>query len=397
MIAFALLYLLEGSIRKYIIASTLTLLPKYVYLFYFFAKNAANVRHFALAVWLLPLLFLVPSSIEALPFAIYDFLTIALVPCLIIAIVYARPDILYKKKLIKICFWGGIANSSLIILQFFAGPRHFLSQTVDQQFTQHTYVGTLFQKAPGIAASSSAYITVAGLIATIWLLNTSGFPRSLLRLSISLACLSVMSNLTSRSYAFGVLLFFAIHYTFVFFLTNRKLAALWPIIASASLMPVYNLLNSSIEGFDSANRSVNDFGSVWDRIPSFIPLEQASFELPLLGGLGLGSTVNNNPFVEISFLPQCQSFFSEYEFTRYVCSFGWFGYIVVFTRWAVCILLARKLFFHIGKKHALSSASLSYLIVILFWGAPLKINDVSSGLLLIAIASLSASSYHKDG
>jgi hypothetical protein len=113
--------------------------------------------------------------------------------------------------------------------------------------------------------------------------------------------------------------------------------------------------------------------------------------LPLLGGLGLGATVNNNPYTFAELLPpQCAGLFIEWEYTRLVCAFGWYGYLIVFTRiFAACLMLSRTLVRGIKSGNLLfeSSGYIYVSIFAIFFGAQFKTNDIAAGLLLIVAAA----------
>jgi hypothetical protein len=152
---------------------------------------------------------------------------------------------------------------------------------------------------------------------------------------------------------------------------------------------VYRFLAGNAESDYSSINRLNDFEELFGRIPQLLALKQIDLDLPFLGGLGLGSTINNNPYFNPGLLPQCISYFSEYEFTRYVCAFGLFGYLVILSRVLIAFLVLRLALTSLRYFNVLRASGLAYIALQLFLSASLKINDVSAGLLLIGIASMS--------
>ena len=382
MILFILLYLLEGTIRKYIIASTALILIKYIPIAALFLRKTSFSLPYILVLIFLPVWLTIPS-LGTIQFAIYDFFVIAIVPTSVYLITRLQFNPVKKIRILNLCFYGGLANSLMITAQFFVGPSHILSQTVDRAFSQHTY-GPLFQKAPGIAASSSAYITIAGVIAALSLYKYQKSKRWLLHLNIFLSFLGLILNLASRSYSLGILFFYVVYFILWSF-RSGKLGMLWRTITLALPISYIYSLFSGDAGFVNANR-LNDLQSVTSRIPQFFALEQLRFPLPLLGGLGLGSTVNgasSNP----DLLSQCRLYFHEYEFTRYICSFGMYGYALILSRLVLSFIFLKPFLKLYHSNFLVRASGIAYIAFQFALSAPFKINDVSAGLLLVALAS----------
>lgn len=394
MVLFILFYLVEATFRKYLVPSPIVILVKYAPLYWFLLRSVPRK-----AVYYVYILFGIPliatiASVTNIPFAIFDFNSTILIPliCFLVipAITLSRPASL---RILYLCIVGGGFNSLLIVIQAIAGPAHWISQTVDQNFSQHVFGwGGVLQKAPGIASQSTPFINVAGLLA-IACLSRRGFLNSTTeKLLITLFIFSAIFNLQSRFYAFGLLMFLLVKYLYALCIRQKRIRTILTICAMLGLIVIaYFFISSYFPLLIDNNRTTNDVDSVVRRFSSFFPYEQSYLSLPLLGGLGLGATVNNNPYTFLELLPpQCVGIFIEWEFTRLVCAFGWYGYVIVFTRlFAAFAMLIRALFRGVKSANLfLESSGYIYVsIFVIFLGAQFKTNDIAAGLLLIATAA----------
>jgi hypothetical protein len=397
---FVLLYLLEGTFRKYVFASSSIILlkyfPLYISLYIHFFKNSTYFSYLLLGLPLWATL----ADPSQLPYAIYDFNATIIVPLVCLLVI---PSITISTGvatgIIHLALWGGGANSGLIIVQALLGPTHWISQTVDQQFTQHVFSG-LLQKAPGIAASSSPFITVAGLLALLALSLQGRVNRKFSLCYKSLVIFSVLFNLSSRFYSLGVFLYFIVEYALPLFSAKSSQRKAFLLILFAILVYfLYSIFLANFSDFFEFNRTFDDFGSAWGRLYSFFPVEQLFYSLPFIGGWGLGSTINNNPMypmiiLDTSSVPnQCLGFFREWEFTRLVCAFGFYAYLLIAARVAAALLLARRSFLSLLKTASAlpEPLALFYVAINSLLAAQFKTNDIASGLLLISIVGRASS------
>jgi hypothetical protein len=388
--------------RKFIYPSPLVILAKYIVLFpvFFFAFNkASRLASIMLLAITLPLLATI-HSFPFIPYAIYDLIAIFYLPVLIFSIVLCRNP--FEKasatKILSVIALIGIINSLLVIVQSLLGPQHWLSQTVDQSFTLHTW-GAAF-KAPGLAGTSSPYMSIAGLI-SLDILSKNLTSKKSKRLNASMQFLIILSslfNLTSRTYSFGLLSYLV---PFVLLPLFSRGLIKQRIILLLLLPLAYFVLQSNADEWGlpifQANRSVDDFASAADRLiglPILLPFTISPSDIPFIGGLGLGYTVNNNPLVDPSSVtPFCSSLGlgTEGEYERLICSFGFFGSLHILSRLFIALVALRRFVFHIQDNHPYSISS-GWLVValVLANGIQLKANDPAAGFLLILIA-LSAS------
>ena len=393
MLLFVLLYGIEATLRKYIIATPLLIGLKYIPLFWSIRRRYLGLAFFVLSTCSLLLLTTASSSLTGV---LYDLLGLILVP-FVLYLLASRSELVVGQSvpIVKASALLGSLNALLIIWQFFAGPNHFISQTVDQSFSQHVYgVGGLFQKAPGIAAVSSPFISVAGLIALEKLRkpNINKLKKYSFILLQSIIGVSPFFNLPSRTYFLGVYLFFAFR-LLAFLFSRRSLLArlklLSPLIAGlltiAATVSIF-YWNEAIELF-SADRVFSDFGSVVSRLLNdYYPLSQLDLDLPLLGGAGLGSLVGSN-YWELASFPQCFGVWREFEAPRLVCQFGWFGLMLILSRLFIALVFVIKARQFFKGKSYVSACGFSYVALQLLLMLQLGVNDYAAGLILVAIIS----------
>jgi hypothetical protein len=399
---------LESSIRKYLIAAPIIILLKYPLLILLAIKLRLYKSKIALLLFVitLPTLFTI-NNLYQLPFAVYDFVGIAIVPSLSIALFIERNPLNYKLsiKLVQLICIIGLVNSLFVIMQSLLGPAHWLSQTVDQQFTQQTF-GDL-QKAPGLQAVNPTLFSIAGLLAFHHLYHSASVNKFkyLYQVGSIIISLSLLFNLSSRTYSFSFLLFFMIQFLgwlrFVFkhkVISSKILLAVFilPLICQILInLPFFhNTLGSEILNL-SSSRTIEDFSSASPRLLTleFIEVLKNNIPetLPLINGLGLGATVNNNPYLDTSNLPKycIDQFGVEGEFPRLICSFGYYGYILILIRSLFGFIIALKsLNFLKREKYSLYIIT-AFASLLILDGLQLKANDNASGLLLISILAFS--------
>lgn len=406
MYQFLLIYFIEPSFRKYIFAAPGIILIKYIFLIPLFQK--ALRRLFGLTGFLLlitiPLLAVIPDD-RSLPYAFYDLISLLLVPVLLYeSSLFHSVPAAQAKKILYIIIIAAVLNSVLIIFQQFAGPEHWLNQTVDQQYSAHTFSSNR-QKKSGIAATPSALIPVAGLMAASYVSKAKisrpkWYNSALIQLII---ISSIVFNLDSRSYTLGIVLYLLIMEFCHVIKRGIPSSAFFLAAPVVFASFVYFTINGWIS---EANRSMGDFDSASSRFNQwsdvFNHLFTTNMSIPLINGAGLGATVNNNPFVDT--VPAlCSIFAPDGGLSRYICAFGYFGLLHIFARAFLGVLI-----FANGSKVFLNgfslqlTAGLLYLGLLLFLGAALHINDASSGLLAIsfclcAIRSLELSSSSNHG
>ena len=405
-IFFAVLFILfEASIRKYIFSSPLIILVKYIFLapLFFFAFKSTSARYSIFLFFItLPLLATIPSP-SFIPYAVYDLVNIFYLPVLLFSLSLSKHLFSARsarKPLILIAIIGFL-NSFLIILQSLVGPRHWLSQTVDQAFTVHAW-GEAF-KAPGLAGSASPYISIAGLIAVDVLSNSpiSKRVKGILLFAQLLILISSIFNLTSRSYAIGIVAFLLARFLISSLVYKRFDIASFMII----LLPfVYSLLQSIAPDWGLniflANRTVDDFGSAAPRLFDIPVLDLISLfannplDIPFLDGVGLGYAVNNNPFADIYYTPPFCSEIGlglEQEYERLFCSFGSISFLHILSRLVLAAICLRNALTSLKLRLPATISSGWFLFFVAMTNAAsLRANDTATGLLLILIA-LSAS------
>ena len=108
---------------------------------------------------------------------------------------------------------------------------------------------------------------------------------------------------------------------------------------------------------------------------------------PIFYGPGLGVTYNRQTYYTRSQLEQyekCSGFKKEYEFTRILCAFGKYGYLLIFfTRLLPSIIsLNFALKIYRSTKNVAISSIYIWSSTLLLYGAQLKTNDVLISLLI---------------
>jgi hypothetical protein len=397
-----LVILFEASIRKYIYASPLVVLVKYIALvplFLFAFKRPSFLYSIAMVAITLPLVATIPSP-SFIPYAAYDLIAIFFLPVMLFFLSSLRCLFSYEsaQKLVFLIAIIGVLNSFLIILQSLVGPQHWLSQTVDQSFSVHAYGDAL--KAPGLAGTPSPYMSIAGLIALDVLPRTS-LSRRVKRFIPFLQLLIAVSavfNLASRSYALGIVVFL-VPRLLIPSLINKKFDRSSLIFL---LLPLaYYILQSSATEWGltvfSANRTVNDFSTASSRlfaIPLLSLLTINPFNIPFIDGLGLGYAVNNNPLVDSLYIPSfCTDIGlgTEHEYERFICSFGAIGLLHIFSRLVLVSISIRNILFYLKPSFPASiSSGWLFFSMTVANGLMLRANDTATGTLLLLIA-LSAS------
>jgi hypothetical protein len=401
---------IESSVRKYLIGSPIIILLKYPLLIYLALKFRLyqNRSAFLLLMTSIPTLLTV-DGIFQLPYAVYDFFGIAIVPSLALALFMERKtlDVNTSTKLIHLICIIGVLNAIFVIFQSILGPTHWLSQTVDQQFTQHTY-GDL-QKAPGLQAVNPSLFSIAGLSAFEVLYKSTSFKKVkyLYLLGFLTIFLSFGFNLSSRTYFFSFVFFILLKIVSWIYCVIKKTAISSKKLIILLVFPLLFIIFTdtfflqSIFGPQLENwantRSIGDFDSAAPRLFTMefieVLLNDIPKTLPLINGLGLGATVNNNPNLVEPLPGYCQDQFGlEGEFPRLICAFGYYGYILIFARTFLGFLLAWKSFLYLMSSKSSLFIIYAFISILILDGLQLKANDSASGLLLVAILVLSIKS-----
>jgi|LakMenEpi03Aug12_release.lakeMendotaPanAssembly.Ray.scaffolds.fasta_scaffold12338_8 hypothetical protein len=397
-----LIILFEASVRKYILASPVLVLLKYIALvpLFVYAFKGPSARYsIALFAITLPLLATIPEP-AFIPYAVYDLISIFYLPVILFCLSIARRIFPFQaaRDLLRLIALIGFLNSILIILQSLVGPQHWLSQTVDQSFSIHAFGEAL--KAPGLAGTSSPYMSIAGLIALDVLLRApiSRREKRLIPFSQLLIAISVVFNLASRTYTFGILGYVLPRLLIPSLINKRfeKSALIFLLLPLAyyffqSVAPELGL------SIFKANRAVDDFSSASGRfytIPLLSLLLINPFALPFVDGLGLGYAVNNNPLADISYTPHfCMviGLGSEHEYERFICSFGAIGFLHILSRLVLAVISIRNALYYSNPRFPASIASgWLFFTLTLANGLLLRSNDTATGALLLLI-TLSAS------
>lgn len=417
MTLFLLIYILEASVRKYVIASSALVLIKYIPLSWYLRNLIPWTSLCILFLFSIPTTLTIPNISGIEPYAMFDLLQLIYFPLLLVAILKIRsiqPKVL--QSILTLSTISSSLNSGFIILQTFLGPLHWLSQTVDQQNTQHVWqTATIsLQKAPGILGTSHPYICIMGLVASLYYLSnsTSSIHHFLNTVNLLLILSSVLFNLASRSYALGIAVYIGLFLLFSILHLKREYKnhkkfffIAFSVGAFALLLIVgliFFLLSSDFADILLRNRTTGDFESVLNRIGSFYPIEQLNMNLPFLGGPGLGSTLNNSPVsvLSIQSYTQCRPPLDEWDLTRIICSLGYYGYFFVLIRMFVLILYwinFRR--FRFSRIYPLpiyiAMKSLkAYLLIVLGVAVSLKQNDNLASTLLLCFLSISLEKYY---
>jgi hypothetical protein len=397
-----LVILIEASVRKYIFASPLVILVKYLFLlplFFCAFKRPSLWYSAALLAITLPLLATIPST-DFIPYAVYDLISIFFLPVLFFCLSLSRSLFSSRsaQKLLYLVALIGLLNSTLVIIQSFVGPQHWLSQTVDQSFSVHAFGEAL--KAPGLAGTSSPYMSIAGLIA-LDVLRRLPNPKPLQKLiltSLIIIAISVVFNLTSRTYVFGIICYVMPRFL-IPSLVNKRFDKSTLVFLVLPL--TYYLLQTAAPEWGltifSANRAVDDFSTAADRlfaIPLLSLFSIDPFTIPLMDGVGLGYAVNNNPFADPFFAPlfcKMNSIGTEHEYERLICSFGGIGFLHILSRVVLAAIAVRNAINYLKPRYPASIASgWIFFSLALANGLLLRANDTATGTLLLLI-TLSAS------
>jgi hypothetical protein len=397
LLGFLLLIAIEASVRKFFAPTPLIILIKYPILILLALKLCLYRSKPALIMLMLSVPTL--ATIEAayqLPYAVYDFVGIAIVPSIALAFFMKRRilDDNTSLKVIHLIFLLGFFNAVFIILQALLGPTHWLSQTVDQQFSQHVF-GEL-QKAPGLQAVNPSLFSIAGLAAIEALKHSITFAKRkyLYSLGFLVICISPLFNLSSRTYAFSFVLFFLLKIFFAIHeFSKTKTILINGVVGILFLILLFILFDpeAGFSGFLPNNRTFDDFSSVAPRLFTIESIDvfknSIPESLPLLNGLGLGGTVNGNPYIDPLNLPKhCTFDFGiEGEFPRLICAYGYYGYVLVLARIFLGILLSWKSLFYLQRRNAPSFIVYAYVSILILDGLQLKANDSAAGLLIFAV------------
>jgi hypothetical protein len=394
-----LLIMLEATIRKFIYASPVVILAKYVVLLPLFLlafKRLSLWYSISLLAISLPLLVTIPA-ISFVPYAVYDLVSIFYLPVILYLLTLEK--VIFSTRIayqiLALVSLIGVFNSLLIILQSFLGPQHWLSQTVDQAFSAHAF-GDAF-KAPGLAGTSSPYMSIAGLIALDVLQMAIPKKRTfkLVPFAQLVIGVSVLFNLVSRTYTLGVV-GYLIPRLLIPNIIRKKLDKNALVFL---LIPLAYLFLRSELGLDiiTTSRTFDDFDSASGRLfafPIFSLLATNPFEIPFIGGVGLGYTINSNPLADPFYVPPFCSALglgTEHEYERFICSFGAIGLFHIIARLALAaVALRNTLFFLKPSFPACIPAGWLFFLLTLVNGLLLRANDTASGTLLLLL-SLNAS------
>lgn len=383
---FIFIALIESTIRKYLFPSTLIILLKYIAILplLWIAISLPLLRLFIIfsSVFIVTI-----SSLNQLSYALYDWIGLFAVPSVLFVISrYTRFPRPASSHIVTLIFYAGLFNSIVIIFQSLLGPSHWISQTVDQQFTLHVFGGG--HKAVGIFARSQPLVSVGAIAAFPF----TRYSRNLLckYATYLIVLLSAVANLPSRTYFFGIILYFIVsllygknlRFIVSFLVVLSLITGALSLLFENSLFVDDSIFSNSL----SANRTFDDFDSAASRFLDLdgIFYQLTNLSLPLVGGPGLGATVGNNPLTEPSLLPvQCQGYLIEPDFSRIICAFGYSGFIYLFIR---SYIFFTAFLPHLLPSHAWSSniKILSLYLMLITLNQPhLKINDVVIGIILL--------------
>ena len=426
-----LFYSLEGFARRYLGFSEIIIAVKYFPLLVLVASYALKrllgllfVAFYGLLA-LLVATNLVHDQLKCVACIAADLFNIFIWPILVLYFCILALDANDKfssqraeeVQLIMIVLSG--LNSVISVAQALAGPHSDIYTHIDNKPVLASFGSAI--KPFGIAASSSPYLTIAAIIAIMSLVINRSSRKISQRQAASILiwfCLTtawLVVSLSSRQTLFGFALFIItgslafissshsprsaqLKYTQALMPMLKKCFApdfflfllLALFIIPSNILSLGDLASIIIDGI----HRLSDWQSVVGRIPSLImPAYDGS--LPILGGAGIGSTVNSSSSIKLIYeridLIQCLPVFSEWEFGRYVCSFGYLGYALLFlTRYLPSIVLFYTSIKHINRQPLLSVGFIFVSLSIVL-GAQVKTNDYAFGLLCILMASFCSS------
>ena len=404
MYLFVLLFIVEATVRKYLISSSLVIILKYFPLFAETGKLVIKKMSYFIIISIVISIFSINPFYFSPVAAFRDYLAIFAAPIVNVFFVMVAGHIkIYKIRplsILHLIIFGSYANSIVTILQQLFGPRHWLSVGVTGEFDSHTFGGGLIAKANGIFANSNGVFQAFTVIIAFALLSLNNNAPSkyklFLKLSIALSAVSAIVNISSRTYSFSVLGASVICLLYA----SKSLLKPRTIILSMIFMIVGLLfLQDSIQNILSSDSVVIGLNRVqnadapwlrvlgrWGLSPGMYP---DGFQYFLFPKLGIGSTLtglSGDPTFDLL----CPQLVKEWEGSRILCSYGFLlGLITLFIYKVLpCIYLMTRSIQIFSSKAQFKYTGLlllvnSFVYLLCF---PMRSNVTMSNVVLFGIA-----------
>lgn len=413
------LFFLEGLIRKYLFSSVSLIPIKYILLTIYIPKNKNNnLWSLLISLINIPIIlqyFLNENYKEiSILFAGYDLLTFSIYPFILIGISnFAFTKKIAKDrnllKVLKNIYLISIFSPILTIIQSYLDRDHFLnSTTADSTFiTAYSSLagdGSILIKATGLLGSAQGcfeVVVLAFCFSGYKLINFKDTKYNFFidkfinnYLPILLVSGAIFRNLSSRTYLLNITLFVII-YIFLVMIRNYK-GFIRSILLSILIISIASTSSFFIgQGGVTKRGNLNEITkAIRARVEvtyNFTEGMDKNQRFKIMDGPGLGITANRLNYSTRKILasyPKCGDIFSEYEFTRILCAFGNYGFILLFFVRFLPAFIIIKFALHLKRKSYDSSivASFFWSAVLILSGAQFKANDV---FILITLPLLS--------
>ena len=399
--AFTVIFIIEATIRKYLISSSLLIMLKYLPLVITDGKKILESMKVEVITSIVISMLSINTHYFSLVPAARDYLGIFLAPILNIYYTFYKKVSMSSEKLVEILNWvviGGAANGLMTIIQHILGPRHWLSIGVTGEFDAHTFGGGLIAKANGIFANSSGLFQASTIIVVFSLMELGSKTKKykiILLTTVFLSLVSAILNISSRTYSFPIFGVFAA----CILIESKKIMQsknlLLIIMISLVGLVLMNDIGSSIfnsRSFTIGIERVQNADSPWNRFLGRWGLGFAmypeEFRFYLFPKLGIGTTVASL-IGDPEFDAICPRFVEEWEASRILCSFGWIyglGILIIY-KIIPCVLLLKGAVKLLGKSKPLKYGGLLMLLnaSIYFLCYPMRTNINMSNVILFGV------------
>ena len=413
------LFFLEGLIRKFIFSSV-TLIPiKYILLAFYIPKNKNNNLWILLISLLnIPIIFQFFSNESykdiSIAIAAYDLLTFSIYPFILIGIsnfAFTKKIVKekYLNKILKNIYFLSILSPTLTIIQSYLDKDHFLNRTTaDSAFiTAYSSLagdGSILFKATGLLGSAQGCFEVVVLafcfsgykFINFKKTNNNFYIDKIINnfLPILLVSAAIFRNLSSRTYLLNISLFVVIY---IFLVMQRNYKG----FVRSILISILIISIATTSSFFIGQGGITKRGNLNEITKAIIARAGVTYNFTegmdknqrfqIMDGPGLGITANRLNYSTRKILasyPKCGDIFSEYEFTRILCAFGNYGFILIFFLRFLPAFIIIRFALNLKNKSYNSTivASFFWSAVLILIGAQFKTNDV---FILITLPLLS--------